>query len=339
MSNTDDVDLYTKASPRDLVQRPLSDLEFQGLADVPPEVEWFANLDNPNTRRAYQRDVRDFQTFLGIQAPHEFRLVTRAHIIRWRDALKERGLSPATRRRKLAAVSSLFNYLCDQNAIPMNPVSGVKRPNEGAQEGKTPAMSEEQAGRLLAAPSATSLKGKRDRAILATLLYHGIRREELVTLKVKDLHQREGVPTFRIYGKGAKVRYLPVAPLALRLIDAYLIDAGHRADLEGPLFRPVRNNTTGTLNKPLHPDSVYHDVVRYYARKIGLDAEMVGFCVHACRATAITNALSHGSEMAEVQEWAGHSQITTTRRYDRRHLKPENSPSYKVAYKVRLADE
>lgn len=339
MAKIGDLGAQSARPALELAQQPLTELEFQGLADVPPEVEWFANLDNPNTRRAYERDVRDFQAFVGIQAPEAFRRITRAHIIRWRDALSAQGLSPATRRRKLAAVSSLFNYLCDRNAIPVNPVSGVKRPNEGAQEGKTPAMSEGQAGRLLAAPSAVTLKGKRDRAILATLLYHGIRREELVTLRVRDLHQREGVPSFRIHGKGAKVRYLPVAPLTLRLIDVYLTAAGHRLELDGPLFRPVRNNTTGTLDKPLHPDSVYHDVVRHYARKAGLDAEVFGLGVHACRATAITNALSHGSEMAEVQEWAGHSQITTTRRYDRRHLKPENSPSYKVIYKVPLRDD
>ena len=63
---------------------------------------------------------------------------------------------------------------------------------------------------LLEAPPADTLKGKRDRAILATLLYHGLRREELCKLRVRDLQQREGVLHFRVHGKGDKVRYIPV---------------------------------------------------------------------------------------------------------------------------------
>jgi integrase len=55
---------------------------------------------------------------------------------------------------------------------------------------------------LLEAPSVDTLKGKRDRAILATLLYHGMRREELCKLRVRDLQQREGALHFRVHGKG-----------------------------------------------------------------------------------------------------------------------------------------
>ena len=48
------------------VERPLTAREFQGLADVPPEVEWFANIDNPRTRAAYQNDLQEFTRFVGI---------------------------------------------------------------------------------------------------------------------------------------------------------------------------------------------------------------------------------------------------------------------------------
>src|SRR4051794_25283031 len=88
--------------------RRLSRAEFQGLSDMPPELEWFANLDNPRTRRAYRLDVREFTAFAGIQRPEEVRLVTRAHLIAWRKDLERRGLAPSTIRRKLAAVASLF---------------------------------------------------------------------------------------------------------------------------------------------------------------------------------------------------------------------------------------
>ena len=72
------------------VSRMLTAAEFQQLADVPPEVEWFANLTNAHTRRAYENAVKDFMRFAGIVRPEEFRTVTRAHVIAWRDELRTR---------------------------------------------------------------------------------------------------------------------------------------------------------------------------------------------------------------------------------------------------------
>jgi site-specific recombinase XerD len=102
--------------------------------------------------------------FVGIKRPAEFRTVKRAHVIAWREVLESRELAPATIRRKLSALSDLYNYLCDCNAVPHNPVNGVERPSEGANEGKTPALSDDQAAALLDAPLSNTLKGVRDRA-------------------------------------------------------------------------------------------------------------------------------------------------------------------------------
>ena len=91
--------------------------DFLRLADVPPEVEWFANLTNRCTRRAYENAIKDFMGFTGIQKPEEFRTVTRAHVIAWRDDLINRARSGSTIRHRLAALASLFDYLCEQNAV------------------------------------------------------------------------------------------------------------------------------------------------------------------------------------------------------------------------------
>ncbi len=157
---------------------PLSTLtpaRFLTLADVPPEIEWFAKLTNANTRRAYRQDIADFMAFAGLRQPEQFRHVTRAHVIAWHNRLVSQGLANDTIRHKLAALSSLYAYLCDRNAVLHNPVLGVKRPRSMNREGVTPALGDHQARMLLAAPPEGTLKGKRDRAILATLLYHGLR--------------------------------------------------------------------------------------------------------------------------------------------------------------------
>lgn len=124
--------------------RLLTAAQFQQLAEVPAEVEWFANIENPRTRRAYRIDLHDFMSFVGIATPAEFRTVTRSHVIAWRQVVETLGAAPATIRRKLAALSSLFEPLCEANAVTHNPVRGVKRSKAEMNEGKTPAIGDRQ---------------------------------------------------------------------------------------------------------------------------------------------------------------------------------------------------
>jgi integrase len=142
----------------------------------------------------------------------------------------------------------------------------VKRPRAESGEGKTPAIGDNQARDLLAAPAEDRIKDRRDRAILSTLLYQALRREELCKLKVKDFrHARRGVPHLNISGKGDKARYLPLHPGTNALIHDYLEAAGHGGDDNGALFRPIKNNRTGKLEKAVTPDAVYKLVRTYSA--------------------------------------------------------------------------
>lgn len=317
----------TDALPATRRPHRLTTESFERLADVPPELEWFANITNANTQRAYQNALDDFMTFAGIAKPEQFRTVTRAHVIAWRDDLVARELGGATVRHRLAALSALYEYLCDSNAVTHNPVKGVKRPPVESYEGKTPALGDRQARALLDAPETLTVKDVRDRALLATLLYHALRRDELCKLSVKDYrHERRGVPHLKVSGKGGKTRYVPLHPAVGGMIAEYLAMAGHGADDGGALFRPLHNARDPLSAKALTPDAVYK-IVRGYAAQLGLS---IG--AHSLRATAATNALDHQADIAKVQEWLGHANIATTRIYDHRKTRPEDSPTFKVAY-------
>lgn len=207
-----------------------------------------------------------------------------------------------------------------------NPVKGVKRPKVESYEGKTPALGDSQARHLLKLPAGEGLKALRDRALLSLLLHHGLRREELSQLTVHDIHLRRGVPHLRVHGKGDKVRNIPLHPGTQGLVADYLEASGHFQDKFGPLFRPIRNNRTGELERTLSGDGIYK-LVRGYAKKLG-----AAIGAHALRATAATNALEHEADIAKVQEWLGHANIATTRLYDRRKSRPEDSPTFKVSY-------
>ncbi len=304
----------------------LTAAQFTTLATVPAENEWFANLGNRGTRRVYEPVIRDFMRFVGITTPTEFRSVTRAHVIAWRDALHTRTLAAATIRRYLASLSSLFEYLCEKNAVTHNPVDGVKRPPVDSYKGKTPALGDAQARQLLDFPAGNSLKEKRDRALLATLLYHGLRRSELCKLAVRDVkQQRRGVLHLKISGKGGKTRFIPLHPAASGFIADYLESAGHGDDNHGALFRPL-HHSRGNSEESLTADGVYK-LVRDYSKTLGF---AVG--AHSLRSTAATNALEHGADLAEVQQMLGHANIATTRMYDQRDSRPEQSPVFKVRY-------
>jgi site-specific recombinase XerD len=296
---------------------------------VPPEIEWFANITNRSTRRAYENAIRDFMRFTGMARPEEFRTVTRAHVIAWRDDLGRREdiQSGATVRHRLAALSSLFEYLCEKNAVSHNPVKGVKRPKAESGEGKTPAIGDHKARELLAAPRGGNYQGEaRSRhpvdAALSRAAARGAVQAEGQGLQARAA-RRAASERLR---QGEKTRYLPLHPGTNELIHDYLEAAGHDADENGALFRPIRNNRTGRIDKALDPDMVYR-LVRGYSAELGFE---IG--AHALRATAATNALDHQADIAKVQEWLGHANISTTRIYDHRKTRPEDSPTFKVNY-------
>lgn len=88
----------------------------------------------------------------------------------------------------------------------------------------------------------------------------------------------------------------------------------------------MSRNASRTEPKSIRSDAIYKIVRRY--------SNLLGFPVgaHALRATAATNALDHQADIAKVQEWLGHANIATTRLYDRRRSRPEDSPTFKVTY-------
>ncbi len=102
--------------------------------------------------------------------------------------------------------------------------------------------------------------------------------------------------------------------------------AGHGAEDTGALFRPPRHSRVEGSQKAITPDAVYK-IVRGYSAALGFE---IG--AHALHATAATNALDHQADIAAVQEWLGHANIATTRIYDHRRTRPEDSPTFKVAY-------
>jgi len=151
---------------------------------------------------------------------------------------------------------------------------------------------------------------------------------EGVPARLERQHYRAGVRISIPRHQQLRARFA-IHPQAAQRIRDYLELAKHGDDIEGPLFRPVRDNRKGLeARRYLHPD-VIDRTLRKYARHIGLAR---GYSAHSMRATFITTALDNGASLEEVQSAAGHADPSTTKLYDRRGYNPEKSASFFANY-------
>jgi site-specific recombinase XerD len=306
------------------------------LAAIPEEEIWLAKQKSVRTRRAYRLDVRHFMATLGVTSTDQLRQADHRAVIAWERAMREvEQAAPATIRRRLSALSSLFKHLVRHGHAARNPVREIERPAINRDEGTTLAFAKPEARKVLDLPPAETedgtpiIAGLRDRAILSVGLQVGLRRAEIAALRVGDLHQNRGFDSLRVIRKGGRRDALAINPQTAARLRAYLDAAGHAGDNDGPLFRPLHHNgKQRQARRPMHPDAIDR-VVRKYAAAIGLAR---GYSAHSMRATFITTALENGAQLEDVQKAAGHRDPSTTKLYDRRGYNPEKAASFFATY-------
>jgi integrase/recombinase XerD len=307
----------------------VTDLSVHLLQNIPEEDVWLAGQLSVHTRRAYKQDVSHFVRTMNIRSTDELRLVTRAAVIAWLTRMKEEGAKPRTIRRRLSALSSLYAHLVDHRIADTNPVRDIKRPRVNRRTGTTRAFSPREARRVLDAPSADTLRGLRDRAILAVGFQAGPRRAEIASLTVGDFHTNNGYKSLHFVRKGGEDLSLALNPQTAQRIQDYLDAAGHSTQPHSPLFRGVPKERRGSCqNKHLHPETVDR-ILKKYCRLAGLDS---GYTAHSMRATFVTTALNNGASLEDVQRDCGHADPTTTKLYDRRGYNPEKSAAFFAVY-------
>ena len=303
---------------------------IEQLAAIPEEEIWLQKQKSARTRRAYRLDVQHFMATLGIGTADELRQADHKAVIAWERYMREiEGAAASTIRRRLAALSSLYKHLVRHGHAARNPVGEVERPAINREEGSTLAFSKAQARKLLDLPAEDTTAGLRDRAILSVGLQVGLRRAEIAALTVGDLHQNRGYDSLRVMRKGGRRDALAINPQTAARIRGYLAAAGHAADADGAMFRPLKHNgKRQEERRRMDPDAIDR-VVRKYAATLGLDR---GYSAHSMRATFITTALENGAQLEDVQKAAGHRDPSTTKLYDRRGYNPEKAASFFATY-------
>jgi len=216
-------------------------------------------------------------------------------------------LSFRSQGTRLAAIRSYFRWLTRNNYILSNPAADLDLPRAEKRLPRT-VLTAREAETILGLANIRTLAGLRDRAILETLYSTGMRRMELVNLKIFDVDQERGILLIR-QGKGMKDRMIPIGDRAMAWINKYLQDVR-------PKLAMNPDDGTMFLTKEGIPFARggLTNLIRLYMDKA--DLGKTGSC-HVFRHTMATLMLEGGADIRYIQQMLGHANISTTEVYTR----------------------
>ena len=280
-----------------------------------------ADKRSENTRRAYNKDLKDFFRFLSSREPSaalvsEFlalqRFEAKALVLAYKSHLvQEKKLKEATINRRLSAIKALVKFAfeigkCDytlsdirgEKVVPYRDTTGI---------------SQQLFRQILAVPQRDTLKGKRDYAILRLLWDNALRRSEVVGADIQDL-DTEG-RSLLILGKGqgtSKQAITLSSPTVQSIID--WLQARKELDVKKPLFIALDRASYGHR---LTGEAIYKLVTKV-AKAAGITKKL---SPHRIRHSVITAALdATGGDVRKVQKLSRHSNLNTLLVYDDNRL-------------------
>ena len=273
----------------------------------------YGRLRNPGTRRAYLFAVR---RFLGWCSQREVDLVriAPAHVGRYLD--EQTQYLPATKKLHLSAFRHFFDELVLRHVVLLNPALSVRSERMSVLEGKTPEISVTQSRKLLGTMDCSTVVGLRDRAIVGIMIYTAARVGAVSKLRRGDFYNSGDQHCFRLMEKGCKYRELPCR----HDLRGFVLDYIEAAGLEyfekiSPLFL-----TTVRRTKKLTQNGMTaNDMSRMVKRRLAEADLPTVFSPHSFRVCALTDLLTQGVPLEDVQRLAGHADPRTTRLYDRRN--------------------
>lgn len=264
-------------------------------------------LSSANSKRAYSAALDQFMAWHTEHHPGES--ISKAMVNGYRASLEARGLAAATINLALSAVKRLVSEAVDNGLLDPTIGAGVLRVRGVAKHGVRTGnwLTREQAEALLLAPDGETLKGKRDRAILAVMLGAGLRRSEIASLTLAHVQMREGRWVIcDMEGKGRRIRSVPMPAWCYATIQRWVESAGIS---EGLIFRSFHRWDRVTM-LALDTESI-RAVVQQYAEQVGLGK----INPHDLRRSYAKLAHKGRAALEQIQLSLGHASIQTTERY------------------------
>ncbi|MFN4116905.1 MAG: site-specific tyrosine recombinase XerD [Inhella sp.] len=262
---------------------------------------WLEEGLSENTREAYARDLRGLAEFLAVQG-RALDSAQESDLLEY-AAARHAGSKASSANRRLSSFKRYFRWALRESRIPQDPTLRLAAAKQAQRLPKT--LGEAQVDALLAAPSADTAAGLRDRAMLELLYATGLRVSELVNLPSVGLNLRDGL--VRVRGKGDKERLVPIGEAARDALQRYLQSA--RAEL----LAGVRSEFLFvTARGQAMRREVFWRLIKRYAIEAGVTSPL---SPHTLRHAFATHLLNHGADLRSVQLLLGHADLSTTQIY------------------------
>lgn len=257
-----------------------------------------------HTVLAYQQDLEQLSYYLKqeyeLEDPAQAQSI---HIRSWTVSLIEGGYHTNSVRRKLSTLKAYFNYLQKYHGLQQNPMRKVVVPKTGKRLPSS-LVAVEFNQLLDHLEFSQEYSGQRDKMILELLYGTGIRRAELISLRLKDIDWSASL--VRVYGKRNKERMIPISANLLQLLKKYLQIREAEFGSEAPdrLFLTDKG-------KELYPKLVYNTVKKYLS--MITSGEQKG--PHVLRHSFATHLSENGADLNAIKELLGHSNLAATQIY------------------------
>lgn len=265
-----------------------------------------------NTLSAYQRDLRDFEAWMGGRA-NDLSSATQDDIEAYLIHCDAQGLAQSTRARRLSAIRQLYRFAFEERLRSDNPAIRIKGPGRAQRLPKT--LSEDEVSRLLdTAPQFGRNPSDRCRnACLMALLYAtGMRVSELVTL---PLSAARGDPDMLLVrGKGGKERMVPLSPPARQALADWLALRNAQEDTKRGMGQTASAYLFASSGKAGHlTRHRFYQLIKGLAVKAHVDPDKV--TPHTLRHAFATHLLANGADLRVIQTLLGHADVATTEIY------------------------
>jgi len=265
-----------------------------------------------HTRRSYRNDLNQFVAFLK---KNERKLWNNGHpklneinpsIIRSFLSFLHKKNRKTTIARKLAALKSFFKFLTKEGVVTSNPAQPISTPK--AESFIPTFLSIDEIFSLVEKPDKEDILSRRDRAILELMYSCGLRVSEVVSLNRNDMDRKE--KAVKVKGKGGKERILPVGEKALEAVNDYLrvSNSAQKKNAQSAACPALfLNNRGGRLTT--------RSIARMINKYVNCSSFSHPVHPHAIRHTFATHMLDAGADLRTIQEFLGHSSLSTTQKY------------------------
>jgi site-specific recombinase XerD len=292
--------MRSKANGQALTLRRLREAEARAIGMV------LDTLPSEHSRRAYERALVDFfHWHRSVGQPQ----LSKAVVQRYAAGLREAGMAASSVNQRLSAIRKLVAEAADNGALDPQVANGIRSVKGARQEGRRTGnwLTREEAQVWLGAPDVRTMRGRRDRVVLAILIGCGLRRSEAAALAFDHVQQRDGRWVLvDLIGKRDKVRSVPMPNWAKAAIDEW---SGASGISEGLVFRAV-NKGDKVVGTGITPQAIYNIIVRYAG-----ELEKKGVAPHDLRRTFAKLAHKGGAAIDQIQLSLGHESIQTTEEY------------------------